>query len=103
MLTLPIKEPWYGMIYRGEKTEEYRAVTGYWESRLIGAFGCSILDAVDGCVLTTVRFRNGYRADSPSFTAQVRLRIGHGRPEWGAEPGVEYFVLKILTMSKEVK
>ena len=101
MLTLPIKQPWYGMIFRGEKSEEYRLRTPYWEKRLESVFGCSIQEAVDNCVLAQVRFRNGYRADSPSFTAQVRLRIGTGRPEWGAQPGIEYFILRILTMSTE--
>lgn len=101
MLTLPIKQPWYGMIYRGDKREEYRARTRYWETRIENAFGCSIEEAIESCAFTTARFRNGYYKDSPSFTATVRLRIGQGNPEWGAKPGVEYFILRIVTVSNE--
>lgn len=41
-------------------------------------------------------FRNGYSANSPSFIAKVSLSIGTGKAEWGAERGVEYYVLRIL-------
>lgn len=104
MLTLPIKQPWYDMIRSGEKPEEYRARTSYWETRLETAFECSIDEAIENGARAVVRFRNGYRSDSPSFAALVRLWIGPGREEWGAEPGVEYFILRILEIdSEEVK
>ena len=33
-------------------------------------------------------------ADSnKTCAAEIRIRIGTGKPEWGAEPGKEYFVI----------
>ena len=55
-----------------------------------------------------VRPENMKRIDTPELAkayideqvaairAQVRLSIGRGRPEWGAEPGVLYYRLAIL-------
>ncbi len=38
--------------------------------------------------------RNGYRPDSPTITLKnPNIRIGQGRPEWGAERGKNYFVI----------
>ena len=38
--------------------------------------------------------RNGYHADSPKITLKnPKIRIGTGKPEWGAEPGKKYFVI----------
>ena len=34
MLTLPIKKKWFDMIKSGEKKEEYREITPYYNSRL---------------------------------------------------------------------
>ena len=86
MLTLPIKEPWFSMIKRGEKLEEYRDYTPYYLSR----FGKYLTKPV------AVKFRNGYNANSPSFEKTVipRIRKG-GNPQWGAEPEKTYFVLQI--------
>lgn len=33
--------------------------------------------------------------NSPSFVAKCTLSFGKGRKEWGAEPGKEYYTLKI--------
>ena len=33
MLTLPIKRKWFDMIASGEKKEEYRALTDYYDTR----------------------------------------------------------------------
>ena len=101
MLTLPIKNPWFSMIRAGEKREEYREETEYWRTRLETAFGKEIHQAAEQQAETWIRLRNGYGADRPSIQARVRLRIGQGRPEWGAEPGVEYYVLVIQAVYDE--
>lgn len=101
MLTLPIKQPWFKMILSGQKPEEYRARTQYWEARLETAFDCTIAEAIQNGARAVVCFRNGYRTNSPSFTALVRLWIGPGREEWGATPGVEYFILRILEINQK--
>jgi hypothetical protein len=92
MLTLPIKKRWYDLILSGEKKEEYREVKPYYQARLEKLFICV-------CPYPKHRepiiFRNGYSRTSPSFTAICSLSKGTGRPEWGAEPGKEYYVLTI--------
>ena len=95
MLTLPIKKKWFDMIARGEKLEEYRDVTPYYIGRFQKALGGDLAKAFDDGRIRVVRFRNGYRADSPLLEAVVSFRIGTGRPEWGAEPGRNYIVLRI--------
>lgn len=104
MITLPIKRKWYDMILSGEKTEEYREIKPYYDSRLPKEFGmfkegeklirANVFPPAD---LSTVevKFVNGYSRKSPSFTALCSLSIGTGKSEWGAEPGKAYYVLKI--------
>lgn len=43
-----------------------------------------------------VILRNGYAASSPSMRCRVLVDFGNGRPDWGAVPDREYFILKIL-------
>lgn len=45
-------------------------------------------------------FRNGYSKNSKAIKARCRLRIRKGRPEWGAEPDKQYYVLEILSVEK---
>lgn len=88
MLTLPIKRGWFDMIASGEKTEEYRSITRRYASMF--------RNAADENDCFWCRLRNGYRSTSPTLRVYVSCRIGTGRPEWGAEPGEQYFVLSIL-------
>ncbi len=97
MLILPIKKKLFDMILSGEKYEEYREIKPYYQSRLrnewfLDQYGLPILH--QGRVL----FRNGYAGNSPTFEALCSLDIKTGRPEWGAEPGKEYYVLTILAV-----
>lgn len=107
MLTLPIKRKWYQMILSGEKTEEYRVIKPYWTTRIENAFGVAVVNderIVPWAVLhrdgtppeQKIRFRCGYQKQAHSAVAKVSLKIGPGRPEWGAEPGVKYYVFEIL-------
>lgn len=91
MLTLPTKKKWFDMILSGEKLEEYRNDTQYYASRFDKYIGIPV----------QVRFRNGYRQDSPSFIRTVipRRRRG-GRPDWGAETDKDYIVLTIQPEEK---
>jgi hypothetical protein len=93
MLTLPIKKKWYDMILSGEKKEEYRSYNDYYGDRL------------DKYILNgkfPVRFRNGYRLDSPMIECEVSVLIGRGEVEWGAEDKKIYYVLTIHSV-KEIK
>jgi hypothetical protein len=85
MITLPIKKKWFDMIADGTKKEEYREMTPHYKSIFYKWIGIPV----------RVRFRNGYRADSPTIERTVVPRCGYGRPEWGAEPDKGYFILAI--------
>lgn len=100
MLTLLIKKKWFDMIARGEKLEEYRDITPYYIGRFQKALGGDLAKACDDVRFRVVRFRNGYRADSPLLEAVVSFRIGTGRPKWGAEPGRKYIVLRIWEVKR---
>jgi len=94
MLTLPVKKKWFDMIWTGGKNEEYREIKPYWRKR----FSTAGLTFENGMPKAAgeVLFVNGYGNARPAIRATVRISIGQGRPEWGAEPEVLYFRLKIL-------
>jgi len=94
MLTLPIKQKWFDMIVSGEKQEEYRAPSEYWRKRFVSELVRQSKQR--GFNGLKVRIRAGYQkdADLAELTLSM-ITTGTGRPEWGAEPGVEYFVLHI--------
>lgn len=98
MLTLPIKKKWFDMIKSGEKKEEYREIKPYYARRF------TYLDEqlsevfIKGAMY--VIFRNGYRKDSPAVKCLVNIDTGKGNPNWGAEPGKLYYVLKILSVEE---
>ena len=107
MLTLTIEKKWFDMILSGEKTEEYRELKRYYDSRFRNAamlknqeYQASVsefrnLAATVDQDIGTVRFRNGYTTDAPCFLADCKLTVGEGKPEWGAVPGTEYYILKM--------
>ena len=83
MLTLPIKKKWFDMIESGEKKEEYRDITPYYEKRIrLGE--------------STLRLRNGYAKNAPMLEVTVNTSIKQGLTEWGAEEGQMYFALSII-------
>lgn len=91
MLTLPIKKQWFDMIASGEKLEEYRADTPYYDARLakFTAAGTS----------WPVIFRNGYSKASPLILCLVKPRKSRGaRAEWGGDPEALCWVLSIVSV-----
>ncbi len=102
MLTLPIKKKWFDMILSGEKKEEYRERNKHYFGLFRRYFG-KYRTGEEGewkRPEVAVQFRNGYSASSPSFIAVCTVDIGAGRPEWGAEPGKDYFRLQIKRIEK---
>ena len=104
MLTLPIKKKWFDMILSGEKKEEYREIKPYYTKRFKNADMFPDPLSLDETHLILdpknfrkyeIMFRNGYSSESPSFIAKVYLTADFGKSEWGAEPGVKYYVLHI--------
>lgn len=89
MLTLPIQKKWFDMIDMGIKKEEYRNVNKHYISRFARyrnsgeAFG--------------LRLRNGYSSTSPMIECIAKVELGIGKEEWGAEPLLPYFVIKIMS------
>lgn len=101
------------------KREEYRDITLYWATRLLYKIGVpwgghlsAWKDIIEGDYefkgwkqftggapvfreFTNACARNGYAKDAPKLTEQIEsISIGEGRPEWGAEPGKKYFVIR---------
>ena len=88
-LHLTLKKKWFDMILSGEKKHEYRELKPYWINRLAGNN--------DDCIQPSVIiFRNGYSKNAREMTVECyRLVINTGVSEWGAEPGIEYFVFEL--------
>lgn len=84
MLTLPIKRKWLDMIIAGVKLEEYRDYTPYYISR-IGHLPKN----------KEIMLRNGYTLDSPSCIIITDIYLGFGLQEWGVNPDILCFVIKI--------
>lgn len=105
-MTLTIKRKWLDMIRSGEKKEEYRDIKHYYTARFrrLMTFApwsddytiAVVRSATDrGGVPIKVILRGGYSMLSPAILVSGKLVIGAGKPEWGAEPGKEYYVLRI--------
>lgn len=99
-LTLPLKRKWFNMIRAGVKLEEYREIGKYWAKRLLKNYPeyYAIHDLANGFKkFDKLVFTLGYpKADDTSRRLEFnnpKIRIGTGRPEWGAEPGKIYFVI----------
>lgn len=99
-LTLSLKRKWFDLIKSGEKKEEYREIKPFWKKRLRNVVLKTALSTVyegfqryDRLVFTL-----GYpKADDTERRLTFKnpsIRIGMGRPEWGAEPGKQYFVIR---------
>lgn len=118
-LQLPLIRKWFEMTKSGEKTEDYREINQYWINRLLwhefhSEVSCinSLNDAIyelnesDNIFKMTSIFKNftqntmtlGY---PKSGNTERILKLEHkgieirtGNPDWGAEPGKIYFVIK---------
>ena len=92
-LKLVLKKKWYDMIASGEKKEEYRDLTTFYRRRLETGWNKPYLRWRKYDIVT---FYYGYAPDRPSMSFKYDgVKIGTGREEWGAEPGKEYYVIKL--------
>lgn len=106
-LILPIKKKWFDMIKAGIKKEEYREIKPYWTKRFSNYFTRfynTNSEKDDFGEMPKylwfkekkiVRFRNGYGNNVPEIVCECTLKEGYGREEWGAEPGIRYYVFTI--------
>ena len=112
-LTLSLKQKWFDMIKSGEKKEEYREIKPHYIARLFNRR--EMLDCIGLCSAAAFEekhwpkpmmfvkhfdrlvFTLGYpKADDTErrlVFKNPKIRIGTGKPEWGAEPGKMYFVI----------
>jgi hypothetical protein len=83
ILHYSLKKKWFDMELSGEKTEEYREGTSYWQNRLLHK------------KYDIVQARNGYSKNAPMFRRKcIDIIIGIGNPEWGA-PDYPVFIIKL--------
>ena len=93
-LKLVLKKKWFDMIASGEKKEEYRELTEYWESRLVTHPNWT--DMAFFKEFDAVTFYLGYTKDRPSMTFKVKdIRIGLCKPEWSAGQCKSCFVIEL--------
>lgn len=105
VLRLTLKKKWFDMIASGEKKEEYREIKKHWVDRLCeshkGSIGGDLMDKHKVIAHTlkqwdAVIFKNGYSGGAPLVSLKIlSVEIRTGKEEWGAEPGKEYFVIKL--------
>lgn len=93
-LVLPLKKIWYDAIASGQKKEEYREITSYWQRRLSDHIYSDLYEIRH---FENVTFTLGYpkKTDvSRRMTFRIEdITIREGKPEWGAEPDKQYFVI----------
>ena len=100
-LHLVLKREWYDMIASGEKTEEYRAITAYWISRLLNhdtllmhkswhmvfpsvhdmALLGNLLDSYLSKGYKKVKFYLGYSSDHTMTFELLSMRVGYGNSD----------------------
>lgn len=80
VLDLVLMHKWFDMIATGVKTEEYREIKPYWESRF------------SKYSYSEVRFHRGYTDVTMQFKI-LSIKRGIGKSEWGA-PAKEVFIIK---------
>lgn len=114
-LHLTLKAQWYNMIEQGIKKEEYRDIKPYWAHHFVAIDGMKqtreywtmdedldfLADATNrphtgyGVIqYDAVCFHYGYTKRTMTFKIKD-ISIGTGKPEWGAEEGKKYFVIKL--------
>jgi len=110
-LHLNLKKEWFDLILSGEKKEEYRELTKYWESKLFdlgSKTGISFLheDIMLPKKYDTITFSNGYSKTRRQIIVKYNgLDVGLGSKKWGAETNKPYYVLKLgeILETKNIK
>jgi len=114
ILQITLVKKWFDLTDSGEKSEEYREIKPYWIKRLVNprmmidenvpeSKWAEFLINLDTRSFNWIKnsflnvaARNGYSKTAPSWTRKcLGIEIREGRPEWGAEPGKKYFVIKL--------
>lgn len=88
-LHLVLKKKWFDLISSGEKPEEYREKTPYWEKRIWNKRK----------EIGSVCFHCGY-TNIIYYSDVDYISIGKGKEEWGAVRGKEYYIIKLKSRNK---
>lgn len=92
------------MIASGKKKEEYREIKQFWIKRLLS--NTEHLTSLEDVNIVGARFINfdtvhfasggSFHPSIPQMTVECKgIEIRTGNPDWGAELGKEYFVIKL--------
>lgn len=128
MLQLVLKKKWFDMIASGEKTEEYREIKPYYLHRLLEDYWGKKIDekfindqrffnklkrelermATEHGNIDIYRYKHndvmfyhGYATERPCMYFTITsITIGKGKPEWGADPNKDYFIIKFKLKKK---
>lgn len=119
VLFLVVKEPWFSMHKSGEKQEEYREIKEFYANKWIGYYSDYLAKKLVKCIeknseltkfhaediedilhslpFKTLHFtlgmpKKGSFPERHLVFQNPKIRIGTGKPEWGAKPGKLYFV-----------
>jgi hypothetical protein len=122
VLNLTLKKQWFDLIKSGAKVEEYREIKTYWARRLFDYprdTEWAVEEEMVGDMRNParrhrslvemykffevspkgyyiVRFRNGYRKDSPVIEKRLkRITIGQGDISRGAPANTQVFILEL--------
>ena len=116
-LQLPLKKQWFEMTDEVIKLEDYREISWYWIKRIMSKKYNAIYpteqEAIDGIIkhidpnflvkthckkfelnIMTLGYPKSTDTDRILKFEHKGIEIRTGTPEWGAEPGKIYFVIK---------
>lgn len=123
-LQLSLKKQWFEMTKAGIKTEDYREINPYWLKRLFRYLSdYPLLNERMESIITSLKngeitntcevwayfgynpkqfTTNTMTLGCPKLTDTERIlklehrgiKIGYGKPEWGADPNKLYFIIK---------
>ena len=120
-LHLTLMNPWFSMEKANEKLHEYREIKDYYIRRFIKDKGLQsraideiktagepsrmLVDAMNDYLATQTDYKFTTYHGALGMCSREKfperhfdrknpkIRIGEGKPEWGAEPGEKYFVI----------
>lgn len=119
-LRLSLKKKWFDLTKEGIKLEDYRELNSYWATRLLkkvptphGGYFSAMSDFLKGkydfkewkqfagnpfaCFdynIMTLGYPSNSNTERIIKLEHKGIEIREGKPEWGAEPGKLYFVIK---------
>ena len=95
-LHLNLKKEWYDMIQSGEKTEEYRDCSSYWNRIFTESGNIKIKGKYYHPTDVTITFSNGYSFDRRQMIKHITsVHTGLGKIQWGAEYNKYYHVISL--------